>query len=215
MDLRLGRSDAEPSYWPVLSDLSITTLLILMFFLAVNVLLTANTQRRDTALLSLEQEVERLLHAAAGDSAITIERTGPDRQLLTFPAGLLFKVCHAELGEPGRAKILAVGRVLAHYTRYLQSVDVEGHTDVTPVTEGVDCPFRSNWELSSARATTVVRVLTDNRFIPGMSIGAIGRGEFRPISTTDLRANRRVEITLLYDAKMAIERLDSLQALVP
>lgn len=210
MDLRLGRSDGEPSYWPVLSDLSITTLLILMLFLAVNVLLTADTQRRDTALKSLEREVGGRLVSAAGDSAITIRQTGADRQRLTFPAGLLFKVCHAELGEAGRRKIEAVGQVLAHYTHYLQSVDVEGHTDTTPVTQGVGCPFRSNWELSSARATTVVRVLTDDEYVPGAKIGAIGRGEFRPVSATDLRANRRVEITLLYNADSAMARLDSL-----
>ncbi len=77
-------------------------------------------------------------------------------------------------------------------------VRVEGHTDDNPIQTNV---YPSNWELSSARATAVVRYYTENHSIPPDRISALGYGEFRPIaannSLENRARNRRVDVVIL------------------
>ena len=74
---------------------------------------------------------------------------------------------------------------------------VDGHTDIRPV--GANSPFKSNWELSSARAIAVVQYLV-SKGVPPQRLVAAGFGEFQPIDpgTTDdaLSRNRRIELKL-------------------
>ena len=76
-------------------------------------------------------------------------------------------------------------------------VVVSGHTDNVPISGGA---YRSNWDLSAARATSVVHVLVDSGSIPVERITVQGYGESRPLAdnaTEEGRArNRRVEITI-------------------
>jgi chemotaxis protein MotB len=82
--------------------------------------------------------------------------------------------------------------------RYANDVRIEGHTDNVPVNSRT---ARSNWELSTARSTSIVHYLIDALHFPPARLSAIGYGEFRPIadnSTESGRAmNRRVDIVLL------------------
>jgi len=77
-------------------------------------------------------------------------------------------------------------------------VMVEGHTDTTPIRTS---RFNDNWELSTARATSIVRLLTVTYKVPPQHLQAAGRGEFHPIAdnaSSDGRArNRRTEIILM------------------
>ncbi len=77
-------------------------------------------------------------------------------------------------------------------------VRVEGHTDNRPIH---NADFPSNWELSTARATTVVRYLIENHGFPPDKISAVGFAEYRPYvpnNTIENRAlNRRVDIVVL------------------
>jgi chemotaxis protein MotB len=79
-------------------------------------------------------------------------------------------------------------------------IRIEGHTDNRPIST---VRYPSNWELSSARATSVVRYLIDvEKFSPD-KLSALGFGEFRPIAPNDSdinRAkNRRIDIVVLTD----------------
>lgn len=78
-------------------------------------------------------------------------------------------------------------------------VDVEGHTDNLPIRNE---RYRSNWELSAARAASVVHVLTRNGVAPER-LSAIGYGEFRPVADNATeqgrQRNRRVAIIILAD----------------
>ena len=65
---------------------------------------------------------------------------------------------------------------------------VEGHTDNVPIKGG---SFPTNWELSTARATVVVRFLIDNTHFPSEELGAVGYGEQRPEAPNDTEENRR------------------------
>lgn len=76
------------------------------------------------------------------------------------------------------------------------SIEVEGHTDDTPI---ATAQFPSNWELSSARASSVVRMLADNG-IPAKRLAVVGLASNQPLvpnnSVENRARNRRVTITI-------------------
>lgn len=116
-------------------------------------------------------------------------------------ASLLFASGQASL-EAGSIKALkAVGKVLAEVPNDIQ---VEGFTDNTPINT---LAFPSNWELSSARASSVVRLFAESG-VPPERLVVVGYGEFRPVetnSTPDGRArNRRVTVMILSDQQEKI-----------
>ncbi len=89
----------------------------------------------------------------------------------------------------------AVATALATFSNPIR---VEGHTDNVPIRSSA---FKSNWELSTSRATNVVRTLTEGYGFQPQTISAVGYGEFRPIADNDSAdgrmKNRRVDIVLL------------------
>jgi chemotaxis protein MotB len=116
-------------------------------------------------------------------------------------ASVLFSSGQATL-EPGSIKALrAVGGVLAKVPNDIQ---VEGFTDNTPINTAA---FPSNWELSTARASSVVRLLAESG-APTDRLVAVGYGEFRPIDTNrtpEGRArNRRVTVMILSEQQEKI-----------
>ena len=116
-------------------------------------------------------------------------------------ASVLFASGQASL-ELGSVKALrAVGRVLAQVPN---DVQVEGFTDNTPINT---VAFPSNWELSTARASSVVRLLAESGAPTGRLV-AVGYGEFRPVDTNTTpegRArNRHVTIMILSEQQEKI-----------
>jgi chemotaxis protein MotB len=98
--------------------------------------------------------------------------------------------------RPGTAVTLR--QVAAALERTPYDLRIEGHTDTLPIhTAGFD----SNWELSSARATGIARILMDLRAIPADRLSAAGYAEFHPVdsnATAEGRANnRRVDLVVL------------------
>lgn len=77
-------------------------------------------------------------------------------------------------------------------------IRIEGHTDDAPIRTAI---YPSNWELSSARATAVVRYFTENHTILSDHISALGYGEYRPVapnnSIENRASNRRVDVVIL------------------
>ncbi|MBI4226988.1 MAG: flagellar motor protein MotB, partial [Candidatus Omnitrophica bacterium] len=78
---------------------------------------------------------------------------------------------------------------------------IEGHTDNEPIKAS---GWKSNWELSTARATSVLHYLVDNKGVSPERVSAIGYGEYRPVisnATAEGRQqNRRVEVVVLPQA---------------
>ena len=76
----------------------------------------------------------------------------------------------------------------------------EGHTDNVPLPERLQTKFKDNWELSSARALNIVKLLSNFAGIEEDKFSALGYGEFRPVDTNDTAEgkakNRRVDIYL-------------------
>jgi chemotaxis protein MotB len=114
---------------------------------------------------------------------------------------LLFGSGSADLGPAGREQLDKLAVTLREIAaRIPPELDwilrIDGHTDRVPIRTG---RFPSNWELSTARAVSVVRYLADQG-IPERRMSAAGFGEFHPIDTGGsedaLRRNRRIEIKL-------------------
>jgi len=109
-------------------------------------------------------------------------------------ASLLFAPAQAVLNKDSINVLTAVGKVLANDTHQVQ---IEGHTDNLPIASTV---FPSNWELSSARASSVTRLFVENG-VGAERIVVIGYADNRPVDTNDTpegRArNRRVTVMVL------------------
>lgn len=127
-----------------------------------------------------------------------VEATQTDRGLLiTFSDDLLFQPGSATLSAPAKKKLDKVGAVIARKF-VLHNMRVEGHTDNQPI---VSVVFPSNWELSSARASSIIRYLIGRfSFMPSL-FTAVGFADTRPVAdnkTPKNRAkNRRVELLIL------------------
>jgi chemotaxis protein MotB len=108
---------------------------------------------------------------------------------------LFFDSGRADLKDTGKSVLKKVGEALKGYDDKV--IRVVGHTDNVPIKTKV---FPSNWELSVARATTVVRYLQETGMPPERMV-ASGRAEYQPIASNDdpegRRKNRRIEITLI------------------
>lgn len=108
---------------------------------------------------------------------------------------LLFKSGSAAVEEKGKEAIEVLGNVLAKN----QDIDVliEGHTDNVPIKTA---SYKDNWDLSVARATSIVRLLADKHDLDEKRLTAAGRGEFQPRASNDTKEgraqNRRTEIIL-------------------
>ena len=118
-----------------------------------------------------------------------------------FETELLFDSASAELQITGKEKLSEIGLTLKETTNEIpENIDwiimVEGHTDKRPINTS---KYPSNWELSTARANSVLKLLLELGFQPNR-IAAAGYGEFYPISdgntNSDFQQNRRIELKL-------------------
>jgi len=122
---------------------------------------------------------------------------------LTFAAPVLF--------DSGSIKLKPQAlNMLKKVSEGLQTLDnpviVEGHTDNLPIHGG---KFKSNWELSIARAMEVVNYFVKNEGLDPRRFAAAGYGEFRPVLSNDTEENRsqnrRIEIDILTARKQAAQ----------
>jgi chemotaxis protein MotB len=111
---------------------------------------------------------------------------------------IFFDSGRASLKKGGREVLQKVGEALKAYENKV--IRVVGHTDNVPVAKSLQATFPSNWELSVARATNVVRFLQEAGIPPERMIPA-GRAEYDPVAPNDTpegrQKNRRIEIMLL------------------
>jgi len=117
-----------------------------------------------------------------------------DGIVIRVPGGTLFKSGSADL-NPGADRVLSE---LALSLKGLQNgIKIEGHTDNVPTRNNT---YASNWDLSSARALTVLKIFVNRYDFDPTMISATGYGEFRPLEPNETpggrRLNRRVDIVL-------------------
>jgi chemotaxis protein MotB len=131
------------------------------------------------------------------------------KMVVRLPDNVLF--------DPGKTDIKPAGKkALEQLTQVLKAIpdrqfQVSGHTDNTPIKTG---KFRSNWDLSTARAVEVLNFMIKSGMEPNR-LSAAGYGEYDPIAANDTPANkaqnRRIEIVIVPN----LEELPQLQAEMP
>lgn len=151
-------------------------------------------QQEAEDLQKLKERVDAYAKEKGLDSKLSarIERRGLVITILTDE--LLFDSGSSQLKDAGRPLVLAVGGILRQERKH--QVVVEGHTDSDPINSG---QFPSNWELSTARASTIVRSLM-SADVGARRLTAAGRAYLDPLApntTAEGRSvNRRVQIVL-------------------
>lgn len=163
----------------------------------------------------LEEEAERLTAEAEDLARFKSDFFGELRQVLEgqdririegdrfiFASEVLFEPGSATLAPAGEAEIANIADILRGIADDIPSgidwvIRVDGHTDNIPIAGG---RFADNWELSQARALSVVRFMSQDLGIDPRRLAANGFGEFQPINPLDspeARAqNRRIELKL-------------------
>ncbi len=155
---------------------------------------------------SLEQEVDRLskIKAELEDKLKGIEGVSLNMEerglVITFLDEILFDSGKAKIRSEAFGALDKVSSVIVSKAADL-NVGVEGHTDNEAIKYS---GWKSNWELSTARATSVLHYLEENGVLP-VKLAAIGYGEYRPVASNDSlegrKKNRRVEIVILPELK--------------
>lgn len=120
-----------------------------------------------------------------------------------FSSEVLFDSGSADLSDEGRAQIARVAQILSDVSGDIPDnidwvVRVDGHTDNRPIVNA--STYANNWELSQARALSVVLFMVEDLGFPTRRLAATGFGEFQPVAagdSADARAqNRRIELKL-------------------
>ncbi|MEW6041727.1 MAG: OmpA family protein, partial [Elusimicrobiota bacterium] len=116
---------------------------------------------------------------------------------ITLPSPVLFDSGKAELKPAAMTALKDIANTIKNMSNRLL---IEGHTDNKPVHSK---KFQSNWELSTARAFSVIRYFIENEKLDPRRLSAVGYGEFRPKDSNETEegraVNRRIEI---YIAKL-------------
>jgi chemotaxis protein MotB len=185
----------------VLADVALTMLFILIFTIMTQALSGSNALRRarlERAQHAVAVDVQRKFRREIHRRVVRVPRPDGNLQRVSFADRVLFDSGDDLLKPTGRALLVRLAAVLRSHQSSYRSIRVEGHTDDQPIRT---VRFPSNWELSSARATSVVR-LFQACGIPAKRLTAAGRGEFHPVGSNETalgRAlNRRIEIVLEY-----------------
>lgn len=161
-------------------------------------------QRLNVALAKQVQELQRYRSDFFGRLRELLKdrkdiRVVGDR--FVFQSEVLFPSGQATMTPEGLAAIDQLASAIVELEKSIPrevdwALQVDGHTDARPIASSV---FPSNWELSSARATSVVKYLI-SRGVPPKRLVAAGYGEFQPleegVSDDVLRRNRRIELKL-------------------
>jgi chemotaxis protein MotB len=121
-----------------------------------------------------------------------------DKLTLTMVEKILFDSGSAEIKKEGKKVLDRVVEILKNVKD--RQINIEGHTDNVPISPRLAHKFPTNWELSTARATNVVRYLQEKGIDPSL-LSATGYAEYRPVSSNDTEEgrarNRRIEIVLV------------------
>jgi chemotaxis protein MotB len=150
-------------------------------------------RRQDSMLNLLNASVKNALMGFSADELTVEMRNG--KVYISLSDKLLFKSGSASVESKGKDALKKVAEVLNKNTDV--EIAVEGHTDNVPVKTVL---YKDNWDLSAARATNVVRLLTEEYGMDPKRLTASGKGEFSPQadnSTAEGKAkNRRTELVL-------------------
>jgi chemotaxis protein MotB len=182
--------------------------------------MTAKAGEMEKKAKDANDTAQKKLSAALDKDSGSVEQEGEEIHLKLVDK-VLFAVGEDTLTEKGKAVLDKVGKALKEIPD--KQIWVQGHTDDSPIIvppppkkdpkakKGAKQPeaplvqFKSNWELSAARALQVVHYLQDHVKVDPSKLAALAFGQYRPVSKSNKALNRRIEI-VLYPHKAVIER---------
>ncbi|HUH63284.1 MAG TPA: OmpA family protein [Terracidiphilus sp.] len=152
-------------------------------------------------VFELEQQLQSAMGSELKNHEMEMSIT-PEGFVISLKELGFFNSGHAELLPGAADKIEKIATILSSHGLELR---VEGHSDNQPIH---NAQFRSNWELSTARAMTVVSLLVDQAGFDPRKVSVAGYGEYRPIADDSTpegrRMNRRVDLVVLGTAPVRL-----------
>lgn len=142
---------------------------------------------------ALQRELEKVLGSEIRQHEIEMRVT---------PEGLVLSLREVGFFDSGEARLLpsaipALARIAKVLSAHGFDIRVEGHTDDVPIHTP---EFRSNWELSTARATQVITLLVEDYGLDPLRVSAAGYGPYRPVASNanaqGRKLNRRVDLVI-------------------
>ncbi|HEV7864099.1 MAG TPA: flagellar motor protein MotB, partial [Acidimicrobiia bacterium] len=163
-------------------------------------------RQQRSVLQGAQQEIQRSLDKEGLGDTVKFKLESRGLVVTIVSDKVLFDPGQAELRPEGRE---VVDKLAAAIGRLPNKLSVEGHTDNVPISGR----YPSNWELSTSRATTVLRELIERHQIAPARLQAAGYADERPVATNDTAegrgANRRVELVVLADVAAALNDIAS------
>jgi chemotaxis protein MotB len=148
-------------------------------------------------LTRTHEELTKSLEAEIAKGDIKIKQIR-DRLTINMVDRVLFDSGQSKVKPTGLKVLKQVSDVLKNVSD--KKIRIEGHTDNVPIGTKLKDRFQSNWELSTARATSVVRYLIEQGGVDRANLLAVGYADTKPIASNDTEegraANRRIEIAL-------------------
>ncbi len=145
-------------------------------------------------LEQVKQEIQASLDAHGMGDSVRFRKEPKGLVVSIVTDRVLFDSGKAAVKPQGAVVLDALGPPISHLPN---QVAIEGHTDDQPINSA---QFPTNWELSTTRATSVLRYLTDREGVPASRLGAAGYADQRPVvpnNSSEHRAqNRRVEVVI-------------------
>jgi len=158
--------------------------------------LQAEKKNEISELERAKKLLEKRLKKEIGNKDVRLEMAEKGLSII-FLAEVLFDSGKAELKKDVYGALDKIAKVFRENLEG-REIGIEGHTDSEPIKHS---GWKSNWELSTARATSVLHYLVDEKGVQPDRISATGYGKHRTVASNDTpegrRQNRRVEIVVL------------------
>jgi flagellar motor protein MotB len=199
----------EINVWPSFVDAFSSTLMV--FVLIIFVRFMINIQTLETLFINTSQErfaniFSTEFSSEIQDGKVTLSKNG-SLQNITFGSDFLFNEGSADLSSNGTRMLNRLSNVFKQALKEVEigQIQVEGHTDSTPISSDLQWVYASNWELSAQRAINVCKyfIETKSGSLPQKIFSATGYSDHRPIDPQKKSRNRRIEIRLVYITKLS------------
>lgn len=152
--------------------------------------------QRAESLSAARAELEKRLTESIAKKEVEIDLLN-DQLSVRLLDRVLFDSGTAVIRPDGKRVLAQVAGVLAGGSEYIR---IEGHTDNVPISRALLARYPTNWELSAARAISVVRLFQDEFNVSPKRLEAVGHALYRPVGPNDTpeqrQKNRRVEVIL-------------------
>jgi chemotaxis protein MotB len=197
----LGADDPEVPVWASYTDVAMNVLVVLLLYLFAQAVYSTITSAQLVRVRQEQKEMEQAVMDALPPELRRDVTVAEDGQLMRyrFADQVLFDSGQARLKPSGEEILSDMARAFSTKVGTYSQIQVEGHTDDRPIHTA---QFDSNWELSSERATSVVRFLQDRSNLDPKLMSATGYSQYRPLSPAntdrDRQLNRRIEVVLVY-----------------